>query len=119
MLNQTFSLPAVLAQPPPAAFMFAGILYMFALSSFPIYPNEDRYQILFLGSGGMAAHILATNQGYSDLKGFVMAMKSYLPLTVTVALVVSLIVHAMLRASQEASWIKSGTASVTEEKKES
>jgi hypothetical protein len=94
--------------------MFAAFVYMFALSSFPIAPNDDKYQILFLGAGGMAAHLLATKEGYSDMKGFVMLMKSYLPLSMTAALVVSLTFHALLRVFKS-----SGTASVTTEKKES
>src|SRR4051794_14892826 len=79
--------------------LFACIFYGSALSSFPNPPHDDPYQGYFLTAGGVAGYLGATNYGWDDK--FVMVLKSFVPTTVTVALVISLVFHAVLRRVQE------------------
>jgi len=89
--------PVPLLLPSLPIFVCACVFYLSALSSFPNPPNVDPYQIHFLAAGWLMAHFKTTRYGFNGLEGYLLVLKDYLPLYVTIALVASLVSHAGLR----------------------
>jgi len=112
IMDHSFTLPSPIAQPSKINFAVACVVFMAALSSFPNPPNGDYYQPYFLAAGALAAHICTTQFGWDD--GYTVVLKSFLPLAVTGALVLSLIFHAVLRLLQKPTLDEAAKGKITE-----
>lgn len=76
-------------------FLLAIAFYLSAISSVPVPPSKDTYQYYFLAAGALAGHLCTTKWGWDD--DYFMVLKSFLPLSVTMAAVLSLFFHTALR----------------------